>query len=352
MRILIVHELFPPDFAGGGETLVYNMAKHLQQRGHTVKVLTSGNPALTEHEGIPTIRLPRNRYLMNIAFKKIYQEAKDVDIIQTATYNAAFPAWLAGKLLNKPTVCLVMSYWGERWRTLRGPLWGTLSRWGERMQVGRSYDYHVFISEFSRDFALQSGLRPKKSTVIYPGLDLAPYQPLKKTIDVLFSGRFAKQKGVYDVLKVAEQLPTVNFVMMGWGEEEEQLRKEAPANVKFSPLTSKDGKPFFEMYGKAKIFFLPSYAETFGFTIVEAAAAGAAIVSTVPLGFQGQLVNVGNTEHMVQAIQNLIDHPKEREKLGKENVVLAQRFTWEKYTDQLVQLYDELRQTLREANNS
>ncbi len=352
MRVLIVHELFPPDFAGGGETLVYNMAKQLQYRGHTVKVLTSGNPALTEHEGIPTIRLPRNRYLMNLAFKKIYQEAKDVDIIQTATYNAAFPAWLIGKLTGKPTVCLVMSFWGKRWQTLRGPVWGTLSHWGERLQIGRSYDHHVFISEFSRDFALQSGLRPKRSTVIYPGLDLAPYQPLKKTIDVLFSGRFAKQKGVYDVLAVAKQLPNVQFVMMGWGEEEKQLRTEAPANVTFSPLTGKDGKPFYEMYGKAKIFFLPSYAETFGFTIVEAAAAGAAIVSTVPLGFQGQLVNVGNTEHMVQAIQNLIDHPKERERMGKENSTLAQRFTWEKFTDQLVQLYDELRQTLREANNS
>lgn len=352
MRILIVHELFPPDFAGGGETLVYNMAKHLQQRGHTVKVLTSGNPTITEYEGIHTTRLSRNRYLMNIAFKKIYQEAKDVDIIQTATYNAAFPAWLIGRLTGKPTVCLVMSYWGKRWQILRGPLWGTLSHWGERLQVGRSYNSHVFISEFSRDFSLQSGLRPQQSTVIYPGLDLAPYQSLKKTIDVLFSGRFAKQKGVYDVLKVAKQLPTVNFVMMGWGEEEEQLRTEAPTNVKFSPLTSKDGKSFYEMYGKAKIFFLPSYAETFGFTIVEAAAAGAAIVSTVPLGFQGQLVNVGNTEHMVQAIQNLIDHPKEREQMGKENVQLAQRFTWERYTDKLIQLYDKLRQTPKIGDNS
>lgn len=345
MRILIVHELFPPDFAGGGETLVYNMAKQLQQRGHTVKVLTSGNPLVKEFEGIPTIRLSRNRYLMNTAFRRIYQEAKDVDLIQTATYNACFPAWVVGKLLRKPTVCLVMSYWGKRWQTLRGPFWGTLSGWGEHLQVGRSYNHHVFISEFSRDFALQSGLQPQQSTVIYPGLDLVPYQPLKKTIDVLFSGRFAKQKGVYDVLAVAKQLPDVQFVMMGWGEEEEQLRKEAPANVKFSPLTSKDGKSFYEVYGKAKIFFLPSYAETFGFTIVEAAAAGAAIVSTVPLGFQGQFVNVGNTEHMVQAIQNLIDHPKEQERMGKENVTLAQRFTWEKFTDQLTQLYEELRQT-------
>ena len=71
MKVLITHEKFMPDFAGGGEKLVYEMAKNLQRKGVDVKVLTTGNPKITEYDGIPTIRLPINRFLMNFAFPSI-----------------------------------------------------------------------------------------------------------------------------------------------------------------------------------------------------------------------------------------------------------------------------------------
>ncbi|MBU0459634.1 MAG: glycosyltransferase family 4 protein [Nanoarchaeota archaeon] len=344
LRILITHELFPPDFAGGGEKLVYETAKNLQQRGHQVKVLTTGNPKIKQYENIRTIRLSRNRYLMNFAFFKILKEARWADIIQTSTYNACFPSWLAGKIFHKPVVCLVMGYWGKQWQYMRKGIKGFFSQLIEKIQVHRSFDQKIFLSDFSRDFAFRSGMNKRNTIIINPGVEIENYHPIKKENFVLFSGRFAQQKGVYDCLKVAQLLPKVKFVMMGWGEEEEKIRKNSPKNVQFSNLSLKAGKPFFEMYGKAPIFFLPSYGETFGFVLVEAMASGCAIVSTIPLGYKGFLIKPKNVQQMARAIDYLVKHPSGTAKLGKKNIELAKKFTWEKYIDQLLQVYAKVLQ--------
>ena len=38
LRILLVHERFPPDYGGGGEYVVLQTAKHLIARGHRLQV--------------------------------------------------------------------------------------------------------------------------------------------------------------------------------------------------------------------------------------------------------------------------------------------------------------------------
>ena len=342
MKILIVHELFLPDFAGGGEKLVFETAKHLQRAGHEVKVITTGDPNTTSYGTIPTIRTRRNRYLFNLSFWAIGKQARWADIIQTSTYNAAFPSWVIAKIFRKPVACLVMSYWGREWRKIRPGVTGNLSRLFERFTLHRNFDKKIFLSDFSKSFAIDSGISSKNTVVISPGVDTSLYQPLAKQNIILFSGRFAKQKGVYDFLEVAKLLPQFKFVMMGWGEEEASLRKGATPNVTFLNKSIKDEKEFFEQYGKALIFFLPSYGETFGFVLVEAMAARCAVISTIPLGFKGALVEKGNVQQMAQEISQLMNNPKTAEKCGLENSRLAEQYTWENYTQKLVMEYQKI----------
>ncbi len=44
MKVLLTHERFAPDFAGGGEYVVLETARHLRQRGVDVQILTMGDP--------------------------------------------------------------------------------------------------------------------------------------------------------------------------------------------------------------------------------------------------------------------------------------------------------------------
>ena len=127
---------------------------------------------------------------------------------------------MVAKILRKPVSCLVMSYWGKEWKKMRPGVSGMLSRLFERITLHRHFDTKIFLSDFSKSFALDSGMSGLNSVVINPGVETSLYKPLAKQNVVLFSGRFAKQKGVYDLLKVAKMLPQYTFVMMGWGEED------------------------------------------------------------------------------------------------------------------------------------
>lgn len=339
MKVLITHELFMPDFAGGGEKLVYEMAKNLQKKGIEVKVLTTGNSQIKDFENIPTIRLPINRFLMNFAFLSIIKHAKDVDIIQTSNYNACFPSWLAAKILKKPVFCFAFGLYGKRWLIIRGLIKGTVSRIIEKIQLNRSYDRILFLSDYSKQWGLEIGIPEQRTEIINPGISLENYKPLEKQNYVLFSGRFANQKGVYDVIKVAELLPNINFIMMGWGEEEQNLRRLAPKNIEFLSLSQKDGQKFYDVYSRASVFFLPSYGETFGFVLIEAMASGCPIVSTVPLGYGGFVDQPGNISSMAKHIEYLMNNPEESKKLCQENILLSKKYTWENFTEKLIALY-------------
>jgi len=279
---------------------------------------------------------------MNFALFSILKEARDVDLIQTYNYNACFPSWLAGKILRKPVICFAFGLYGKRWLKMRGWFKGTISRIVEKIQLNRSYDKLIFLTPFSLEWAKEIGMSLKKAIIIPPGLDLSNFKPDKKEPYVLFCGKFVMQKGVYDLLKVAESLPEIKFVLMGWGEEEEKMRKLASKNVEFSSLTQKSGKLFFEKYSKAAVFFLPSYGETFGLVLVEAMASGCPIVSTIPLGFEGYVVKSGDIHEMAKRIKHLMENPEMAEKMGEKNIEIAKKYDWELFLDKLEKVYEDV----------
>lgn len=339
MKILITHELFLPDFHGGGEKIVYEMARGLKEKGIEIKVLTTGNPKIKEFKNIRTIRIPINRYLMNFAVPWICKHAKDVDLIQTNNYNACLPSLIAGKLLKKPVVCMVHGMYRDRWIKMRGPILGTISKYMEKLQVDHSFDKIVFYSDFARDEGLRAGIPEKITKIVLPGIEHEKYHVKKKDWFVLFVGRLAKQKGLDDLIEVAKELPDVHFKLVGSGEEEERLKSIAPKNVEFVGFRS--GKPLYELYARAAIFCLPSVAETFGLVLLEAMASGCAIVSTIPINYEGIKVDHGNKGQLKNAIQYLIDNKKMALKMGKINRRKAKEYTWNKFTNGLIKIYDE-----------
>lgn len=341
LKILVTHELFMPDFAGGGEKIVYEYTKRLAGRGHDVTVLTTGNPKIKSHEGIKTIRLPIPRYSFNLAVPWILKYAKNADIIQTNNYNAALPSFIAGKILRKPVVCIVHGVYGKRWREMRGRFFGTVSAVIEKTQLKRKYDRFVFYSNFAREQGAEIGIKDR-TEVFYLGIDPREFRPKKKEKYVLFVGRLEKQKGIENLLSVAKHLPDIKFKIVGRGkpEDEKKLKKSAPKNIEF--LGFKTGKELQNLFSRALVFCLPSIAETFGLVLLEAMASGCAIVSTVPLDYKGVKVQYGDNKSLKHAIRELMDNPKLAERLGKENVKIARKYDWEVFVDSLENLYFKL----------
>lgn len=337
MKVLMTHELFMPDFHGGGEKIVYEITKGLISKGVEVTVLTTGDSSMKSFEGIPTIRLPVNRYLMNFAYHWILKYAKDFDIIQTNNYNACLPSLMAGRKLNKPVLCIVHGMYGDLWYQMRGHFFGYISKYVEKFQICRDYDRIIFYSDFAREQGLQVGIAKDRTEVIYPGIEHDNYYMGKKEPFVLFVGRLAKQKGLDYLLQAARELPDTTFKLVGEGEEDKRLRSIAPDNVEFLGFMS--GQLLFDLYSRAMVFCLPSVAETFGIVILEAMASGCAVVSTVPLEYEGFNVSVGDVKALKTSLEYLISNPDNTVELGRQNRKISQAFTWERFTERLIDVY-------------
>jgi glycosyltransferase involved in cell wall biosynthesis len=340
MTVLLTHERFLPDWGGGGEQIVYETARGLLRKGVDVRVLTTGNPSIEEYQGVHTRRLPMSRYRFNLAASAIADAAKDVDLIQTFNYHACLPSLIAGFWRRKPVVCTMLGLFQEAWIEMRGAVAGRALMAFERMMVRHRFTRTIYLSEFSRAKAVAIGAPARTALVNNPGIDVASFQPGTKDGSILFAGKLEIRKGVWDVVEVARRLPHRRFCMAGWGPEEEELKRKAPPNVKFAGFA--EGAPLHQLFAESAVFLFPSRSETFGMVVVEAMGAGCVIVSSVPLDFRGYVVRPGDIDGMATAVESVFRNPEATAKMSAENVAAARGYTWERYSDTLLQAYNEV----------
>jgi glycosyltransferase involved in cell wall biosynthesis len=340
LRVIVTHEMYLPQFAGGGEYLVARTAQELAKRNVEVRVITTGNPAVTSHAGVPTHRIRIPRHAFAAAIPEIMRAALEADLIQTFNYNACLPSLIAGRRAKKPVVCLFLAIFGDFWKDSKGAIIGRAYMALERYMVRQQFDKSIFLGSYSHEMALALGA-PADSEIVSIAIDLENFKPAeRKENSVIFTGKYENRKGVFDVLAVARRLPQVKFRMMGWGPEERKLRAEAPANVEFLPYDH--GAPLSEALGKAAIFLLPSRAEAFPIALAQAMASGCAVLFTKPLAFAGSVIAPGDINGIAHQVNRLWSNPEETARRGRENLSLARGFSWEEYSSKLIAIYNNV----------
>jgi glycosyltransferase involved in cell wall biosynthesis len=341
LRVLLVHERYPPDIRGGGEYVVQETARGLVRAGHAVDVLTTGAPAETPDGAVRVRRLPIHPYRLNLQATAIARAAAQADLIQTFTYHAALPAFLAARRLRKPVVCTVLGFFGTAWTELKGACLGALYERWERHLLRLPFDRMVFLSEFSRQAGMAIGIEGTRSAVINPGITLENYSSASVKDDyALFVGKLEARKGIRDVIEVARRLPHVRVKVVGWGPDEALVRTCGLPNLEF--IAFKAGARLYECFARARLFIFPTRAETFGLAVAEAMASGCAVVSTLDLEFEGARVAPGNVDELVQAVRALWDSPATLRRMGARNAELAQRYSWRNHCDALCALYADM----------
>jgi len=340
IKVLLAHELYPPDFAGVGEYIVVNIARSLRERGHDVRVVTTGDPAVTSHAGIPTHRLPVSRYRMNFAWRELEQAAREADVVHAFTYHALYPSWRAARAFGKPYVCGVLALFGDVWLELRGPVAGRLWRAAEDHLLSLPCDIRLHLSDFSRDLAVARGLGGGPDRVNVPGIIASEFHAGAQD-EVLFTGKLDVRKGIDLVMAVARRLPQVPFRVVGWGERFAELEAARSPNVTFE-LRPEGRQHYVEALARARIFLFPTKVETFGLVVPEAMAAGCAIVSTSPLPFEGVRIGQDDVEGATRAVAELWNDPARCAAIGARNQAAAREFDWAVHAANLERIYGEL----------
>ncbi|MEC7469684.1 Glycosyltransferase involved in cell wall bisynthesis [Marisediminitalea aggregata] len=346
-HVVMIHERFPPDYAGGGEYVVHQMAKHLQARGIRITVLTTGDPEQTAFDGIKTIRIPCSVYAFNLRASVLLPYCHDADVIQAFTYHSVIPATRVASTLNIPLVKMMLALFGKEWRTMKGPVVGRLFEWFERKLVTMPAAKDIYISDFSQRYAESMGISTAESVVIEPGISLEDYTPGDKSF-VMFAGKLNPRKGLQQVITAARSLPQVEFVITGWGSHTAMAELNDLPNVRFEPFTNRLAMA--DLLSRAAIFVFPTRVETFGLAVAEAMASGCAIVSSSELPFAGIKVDATDSQAIAEAIQQLINDPERMKRDGQKNRETALTYNWQSHTDDLLAVYQQVKQSMMSEN--
>ncbi len=139
------------------------------------------------------------------------------------------------------------------------------------------------------------------------------YEPRKEIKKFLFVGRLTPVKNLVMLIDVFNEMPEYNLTIVGFGPQEEELKKRANKNIVFTGAVDNIKLP--EYYQSADVFLLCSYSETWGLVVEEALNNGTPVIVSDHVGCNEDLVNsrTGVVFHsrdkkaLIQAIQNITD---------------------------------------------
>src|SRR6185295_3146940 len=241
----------------------------------------------------------------------------------------------------------------------------SFSYWAGRIALDRymgKLDERIAVSSAARHFV--STYFPGEYRIIPNGVDVDFYANAKPfpefqdgKVNFLFVGRVEPRKGAMYLMKAYAQIkqrhPDTRLIIAGRGPEIGDLRRFARdrelADVFFAGRVSDEDKARF--YKTADVFVAPSTGqESFGIVLLEAMAAGRAVVASDIHGYKrvvqrnvsGLLVEPKDPDALAEALERLIVAPELRQSLGDAGARRAVDFDWQHVTAELVHVYGEV----------
>ena len=184
---------------------------------------------------------------------------------------------------------------------------------------------------------------------------------IKENLDrgkfVLYAGTICQRKGYGDLIKafsmIAYKYPDWKVVFAGNGEIEvgKSLAKKMQISSQVEFVGWVTGKSKENLFSRASIFCLPSYAEGFSVAVLDACAYGIPIVTTrvggmpdiIQDGVNGMLFEAGDVSYLASLIEKLIVSPNIRNQLAEQSLELAKNvFSLKRIDEEIQRLYQSL----------
>lgn len=325
---------------GGITSYVLTLAADLKKRGHTIYVASSGGELLPRflEAGINYIPIPirTKRELSLKIFASMFKlsaliKRYEIDIAHAHSRTTQVLGYLLARSSAVSYVSTCHGFFKRRFLRRIFPCWG------EKV---------IAISEAVKEHLVEDfKVSEKDIRVIHNGVDVEKFRAQstehrvqKKKEMGLSEGpvvgiiaRLSEEKGhvylIEAIKKVLEKIPSAQLVIVGEGRQKEKLRQLAKSlglenKVFFSPSLAKTE----EILSVTDVFVLPSLKEGLGLALMEAMAAGCAVVgsgvggikSLIQDGETGLLVEPADSKALAAKIWELLQDAKRREILGRQ----------------------------------
>ena len=363
MKIGLVTPYIYP-LPGGVNDHVHYLYRELRERGHSVRIVTASHGLQPSQQGDVIrigkgISVPSNGSMGNLTISPRFNnqvrtllEAERFDLLH---FHEPFVPFLSLVLLNQSRSVNIATF-----HAYAG--WSLAYEFGRRVlgSYGRRLHGRIAVSAAARHFA--DRYFPGDYKVIPNGVDIARFEgaePIERwrdgTRNIFFVGRLENRKGVMDLLKAYRLLRKAGcdcrLLLAGAGPLEKQVRRylltRRTGGVELLGRISDTEKA--RLFATADVFVAPATGrESFGIVLLEAMAAGRAIVasdihgyrSVVRRGEQGLLVPPQDPRALAEALARILSDDALRERMGESGRERVRQFSWENVTAKVEAYYE------------
>ena len=329
--------------------------KELSQRLGKISIVSSGDSReLAYQEMLGNIQVLYNRWRLSPNAYSIFapllhwSSLHNATIYKTNQPDGAWTAVIAGIIYNKPVIARAGYLWAdlykqERGRNLRSILIDLL----QSFSFTRARAIVLTTEVMKQHFIHAYHISPERITVIPNNVNTDIFIPMPDVVRIrhriCFIGRLHPIKNLHLVIKAISGIPDVSLVIIGQGEQHDQLGALSRAimvNVNFLGTIPNDQIPL--ELNRSELFILPSTVEGHPKALIEAMACGIAVIGADSPGIR-EIIQHGKTgwlcktdvESLQQGIRFLLDHPDLRIDLGMN----ARRYVLEHFSlDRIVDM--------------
>jgi phosphatidylinositol alpha-mannosyltransferase len=367
MKLGIVTEYYYP-LLGGISEQVHNTALRLRQKGHTVRIITSGLDA-GQNDG-PTspdiIRIGRSVSLISngsvahvtigtrfIGKLERILDREGFDLLHLHSPLVPTLPLLALLKTKCPAVGTFHTYFDKS-------LLYTLLGSKVQKKLIDKLDGQIAVSQscidaLSRFFKINARIIPN-------GVDIAQFNPYIAKLpqyddgkkNLLFLGRLDPRNGFATMMKAFDTIRSrfsgIRLIIVGGGPLMSYYSRLVPEHLKadihlVGPVL--EGRNRY--YATSDIFCSPVEKASFGVTLLEAMASGKPIVATENSGYrellggeEGVLVPPNDPAAFAEVVLKLLENPGLQTDMGRQGRQKALRYSWDKVTDEINGFYEEI----------